>query len=163
MVVIQSNANWAVQPVLAGEAMVQAVPVVLVEGAVDAALEAVWSDDAALPAVAPVAAGAERGAALGELEQAERNLPAPAPYLRFVKGYVLMTLELNSDALACLEAVLEEQAEFAPAYDLVAHNAFQSGDKIKGLRYAKEARMRGIYTEHRAWGSGAYSPRPKRV
>ena len=141
----------------------QGVPVVLVEGAVDAALEAVWSDDAALPAVAPVAAGAERGAALRELEQAERNLPAPTPHLRFVKGYVLMTLELYSEGLACLEAVIEERPEFAPAYDLAVHTAFQSGDKIKGLRYAKEARMRGIYTEHRAWGSGAYSPRPKRV
>ena len=27
-----------------------------------------------------------------------------------------------------------------------------SGDKTKGLRYAKGARMRGMYAEHRAWG-----------
>ena len=105
----------------------------------------------------------EREAALRELEQAERKLPGPTPYLRFVKGYVLMTLELYPEALACLEAVIEERPEYAPAYDLAAHSAFQAGDKTKGLRYAKEARMRGIYTEHRAWGSGAYSSRPKRA
>lgn len=45
----------------------------------------------------------ESEATLRELEQAERNLPEPTPHLRFVKGYVLMTLELYSEALACLE------------------------------------------------------------
>ena len=100
-------------------------------------------------------------AALRELEQAESNLPEPTPHLRFVKGYVLMTLEQHSEALACLEAVIEERPDFAPAYDQAAHCAFKSGDRIKGLRYAKEARMRGMYAEHRAWGSGAYSSRKR--
>ena len=101
----------------------------------------------------------EGEAALRELEQAERNLPAPTSHLRFVKGYVLMTLELYSEPLACLEAVIEERPDYAPAYDLAAHSAFESGDKTKGLRYAKGARMRGMYAEHGAWGNGAYSPR----
>ena len=104
----------------------------------------------------------EGAAALRELEQAESNFPEPTPHLRFVKGYVLMTLEQHSEALACLEAVIEERPDFAPAYDQAAHCAFKSGDRIKGLRYAKEARMRGMYAEHRAWGNGAYSSRPKR-
>ena len=121
-----------------------------------------WDAPAVQPASILVQIGASE-AALRQLEQAERNLPAPTPHLRFVKGFVLMTLELYSEALACLEAVIEERPEYAPAYDLAAHSAFRSGDKTKGLRYAKGARMRGMYTEHRAWGSGAYSSRPKRV
>lgn len=103
------------------------------------------------------------GAALRELERAESAIPGPTPHLRFVKGYVLMTLERFIEALACLEAVIAERPDFAPAYDHAAYSAFRSGDKTKGLRYAKEARMRGIYTEHRAWGTGTYSSRPKRV
>ena len=134
----------------------------ILECKIAAGLQPDWDAPAVEPASILVNFG-EREAALRELEQAERNLPAPTAQLRFVKGYVLMTLELYSEGLACLEAAIEERPEFAPAYDLAAHSAFQSGDKTKGLRYAKEARMRGIYTEHRAWGSGAYSPRPKRV
>ena len=62
-----------------------------------------------------------------------------------------MMLERYSDALECVDGALEERPDFASAYDQAAHCAFQSGDKIKGLRYAKEARMRGMYTEHRVW------------
>ena len=132
----------------------------ILECRIAASLQPNWDAPAVEPASILVNFG-EREAALRELQQAERNLPEPTPHLQFVKGYVLMTLDLYSEALACLEAVIEERPGFAPAYDLAAHSAFQSGDKIKGLRYAKEARMRGIYTEHRAWGSGAYSSRPK--
>ena len=132
----------------------------ILECRIAASLQPDWDAPAVEPASILVNFG-EREAALRELQQAERNLPEPTPHLQFVKGYVLMTLDLYSEALACLEAVIEDRAEFAPAYDLAAHSAFQSGDKTKGLRYAKEARMRGIYTEHRAWGSGAYSSRPK--
>ena len=103
----------------------------------------------------------EGGAALRELEQAERTLPRPTPHLRFVKGYVLITLERYSEALECLEEVIKERPDFAPAYDHAAHCTFKSGDKTRGLQYAKEARMRGMYAEHRAWGTGAYSSRPK--
>ena len=134
----------------------------ILECRIAAGLQPDWDAPAVQPASFLVNIG-EREAALRELEQAEHKLPAPTPYLRFVKGHVLMTLELYSEALACLEAVIEERPEYAPAYDLAAHSAFQSGDKTKGLRYAKGARMRGIYAEHRAWGSGAYSSRPKRA
>ena len=134
----------------------------ILECKIAAGLQPDWDAPAVEPGSILVNIG-EREAALRELGQAERNLPGPTPHLRFVKGYVLMTLELYSEALACLEAVIEERPDFAPAYDLAAHSAFQSGDKTKGLRYAKDARMRGIYSEHRAWGSGAYSSRPKRV
>ena len=131
----------------------------ILECRIAAGLQPDWDAPAVQPASILVNFG-ESEAALRELEQAERNLPGPTPHLRFVKGYVLMTLELYSEALACLEAVIDERPDFAPAYDLAAHSAFQSGDKTKGLRYAKGARMRGIYAEHRAWGSGAYSSRP---
>ena len=134
----------------------------ILECKIAAGLQPDWDAPAVEPGSILVNIG-EREEALRELEQAERNLPEPTPHLRFVKGYVLMTLELYPEALACLEAVIEERPDFAPAYDLAAHTAFQSGDKTRGLRYAKEARMRGIYTEHRAWGAGAYSARPKRV
>ena len=105
----------------------------------------------------------DSAAALRELEQGESSLPGPTPHLKFVKGYVLMTLERFTEALECLEAVIDERPDFAPVYDHASHCAFSSGDKVKGLRYAKEARMRGMYAEHRAWGSGAYSSRPKKV
>ena len=134
----------------------------ILECKIAAGLQPDWDAPAVQPASILVNFG-EREAALRELEQAEGNLPEPTPHLRFVKGYVLMTLELYSEALACLEAVIEERPDFAPAYDLAAHSAFQLDDKTKGLRYAKGARMRGIYAEHRAWGSGAYSSRPKRA
>ena len=134
----------------------------ILECRIAAGLQPDWDAPAVQPASILVNFG-EREAALRELEQAERNLPAPTPHLRFVKGYILMTLELYSESLLCLEAVIEERPNFAPAYDLAANSAFQSGEKTKGLRYAKGARMRGIYTEHRAWGSGAYSSRPKRA
>lgn len=134
----------------------------ILECRIAAGLEPDWDAPAVQPASILVNFG-EREAALRELEQAERNLPAPTPHLRFVKGYILLTLELYSEALSCLEAVIEERPDFAPAYDLAAHSAFLSGDKTKGLRHAKGARMRGIYTEHRAWGSGVYSSRPMRA
>lgn len=134
----------------------------IMECRIAAGLQPDWDAPAVQPASILVNFG-EREAALWELEQAERNLPEPTPHLRFVKGYVLMTLELYSEALVCLEAVIEEQPDYAPAYDLAAHSAFLSGDKTKGLRYVKGARMLGMYTEHRAWGSGAYSSRPKRM
>ena len=50
-----------------------------------------------------------------------------------------MTLERFTEALECLEPVIEERTDFAPAYEHAAHCAFNSGDKAKGLRYAKEA------------------------
>ena len=134
----------------------------ILECRIAAGLQSDWDAPAVEPASILVNIGKSE-AALRELEQAERNLPEPTPHLRFVKGYVLMTLDLYSEALVCLEAVIEERSDFAPAYDFAAHSAFQSGDKTKGLRYAKEARMRGIYTEHRAWGSGAYSSPSKRA
>ncbi len=134
----------------------------ILECRIAAGLQPDWDAPAVQPASILVNFG-EREAALRELEQAERNLPEPTPHLRLVKGYVLMTLELYPEALECLEAVIEERPDFAPAYDLASHSAFQFGDNTKGLRYAKGARMRGIYAEHRAWGSGEYSSRPKRV
>ena len=103
----------------------------------------------------------EGEAALRELERAECTLPEPTPHLRFVKGYVLMTLERFTEALESLEAVIDERPDYAPAYDHAAHCAFNSEDRIKGLRYAKEARMRGMPAEHWAWGDGAYSSRKR--
>ena len=134
----------------------------ILECKIAAGLQPDWDNPAVEVGIILVNIG-EGAAALRELEHAERNLPEPTPHLRFVKGYVLMTLERYPEALQCLEAVIDERPEFAPAYDHAAHSAFQSGDKTKGLRYAKDARMRGMYAEHRAWGSGAYSSRPKRV
>ena len=130
----------------------------ILECKIAAGLQPDWDAPAVEPGSILVNFG-ESEAALRELEQAENSLPEPTPHLRFVKGFVLMTLERHSEALACLEAVIEERPDFAPAYDLAAHCAFKSGDRIKGLRYAKEARMRGMYAEHRAWGNGEYSSR----
>ena len=56
---------------------------------------------------------------------------------------------------------IEERPDFAPAYDHAAHCAFKSGDRTRGLRYAKEARMLGMPAEHWAWGDGSYSSRKR--
>ena len=79
------------------------------------------------PAVEPGIIMANIGdghAALRELGQAESTLPRPTPHLRFVKGYVLTTLERYSEALEYLNAVIEERPDYASAYDIAAHCAF---------------------------------------
>ena len=134
----------------------------ILECKIASGLQPDWDAPAVEPGIILVNIG-EAEAALQELEQTGRTLPRPTPHLHLVKGYILMILERYCEALECLEGVIEERPDFAPAYDHAAHCAFQSGDKIKGIRYAKESRMRGIYTEHWAWASGAYSSRPKRV
>ena len=100
-------------------------------------------------------------AALRELDQAESILPRMTPHLRFVKGYVLTTLERYSEALEYLKAVIEERPDHAPAYDSAAHCAFMSGDKTNGRRYAKVARLLGMPAEYNAWKDGLYSSRHK--
>ncbi len=133
----------------------------VLECKIAAGLQPDWDNPAVEVGIILVNIGAGT-AALRELEQVERTLPEPTPHLRFVKGYVLKTQERLNEALECLEAVIDARPDFAPAYDHAAHCAFKSGDRIKGLRYAKEARMRGMYAEHRAWGIGMYSSRSKR-
>ena len=130
----------------------------IVECKIAAGLLPGWDAPAVEPGIILVNIG-ERAAALQELDRAESTLPRPTPHLRFVKAYVLITLERYPEALECLEAVMEERQDFAPAYDYAAHCAFKSGDRIKGLRYAKQARMRGMPTEHWAWVDGVYSSR----
>ena len=132
----------------------------ILECQIAAGLQPDWDAPAVESGIILVNIGEGEGALL-ELELAESTLPRPTPHLRFVKGYVLMTLERFTDALECLEAVIDERPDFAPAYDHAAHCAFKSGDRIKGLRYAKEARMRGMYAKHRVWGDGVYSSRKR--
>ena len=132
----------------------------IVECKIAAGLQPDWDVPAVEPGIILVNIG-EGAAALRELERAESTLPQPTPHLRFVKGYVLMKLERYSEALECLEAVIEERPDFAPAYDHAAHCAFKSGDRTRGLRYAKEARMLGMPAEHWAWGDGSYSSRKR--
>ena len=128
----------------------------IVECKIAAGLLPDWDAPAVEPGIILVNIG-ESAVALRELERAEITLPRPTPHLRFVKGYVLIILERFSEGLECLEAVIEERPDFAPAYQHAAHCAFKSGDRTKGLRYVKEARMLGIPAEHWAWGAGVYS------
>ena len=100
-------------------------------------------------------------AALRELDQAESILPRVTAHLRFIKGYVLATLERYSEAMEYLKAVIEERPDYAPAYESAAHCAFVSGDKTNGRRYAKIARLLGMSAEFNAWKDGLYSSRPK--
>ena len=120
-----------------------------------------WDAPAVEPGIILANIGDGR-AALRELDQAESILPRLTPHLRFVKGYVLTTLERYSEALEYLKAVIEERPDYASAYDSAAHCAFMSGDKTNGLRYAKVARLLGMPAEYNAWGDGRYSFRPKK-
>ena len=119
-----------------------------------------WDSPAVEPGIILANIG-DGHAALRELDQAESILPRMTPHLRFVKGYVLTTLERYSEALEYLKAVIEERPDHAPAYDSAAHCAFMSGDKTNGLRYAKVARLLGMPAEYNAWGDSLYSSLPR--
>lgn len=95
-------------------------------------------------------------AALSELEKARETLPSETPHLNFALGYPLMMLDRYGEALERFEAVIVARPDYASAYTHAARCAFKLGDKRKGARYAKAARMLGEYEEFTAWRDGEY-------
>ena len=97
--------------------------------------------------------------AFDELEQVARELPSLTPHWWFAMGYVLTELERFAEGLERLEEVIKFRPEYALAYRYAAHCAFKSGDRVKGLDYAKKARHLGDSTEFDAWQRGEYRAR----
>ena len=94
--------------------------------------------------------------ALSELAKARETLPGETPHLRFALGYPLMMLERFEEALEHFEAAIDARPDYASSYTHAARCAFKLGDKRKGARYAKAARMLGEYEEFTAWRDGKY-------
>ena len=130
----------------------------IVECWIAAGLAPGWDAPAVEPGIILANIG-EYEASLRELKRAEEFLSEATPHLRFAMGYTLTMLERFVEALEHLEAVIESRPDYALAYRYAARCAFLSGDKGKGLRYAKAARRLGDFHEYTAWLDGAYSSR----
>ena len=97
--------------------------------------------------------------ACDELELVASELPELTPHWRFAMGYILTELERFSEGLEHLEEAIRVRPDYALAYRYAAHCAFRSGDRVKGLDYAKTARRLGDSTEFDAWERGDYRVR----
>ena len=101
----------------------------------------------------------DHSAALGELEQVGDELPEFTPHWRFAMGYVLTMLERFPEGLKQLEAVIGANPGYSLAYTYAAHCAFGMGDKVKGRKYAKQARRFGDSSAYDTWRAGTYDGR----
>lgn len=120
-----------------------------------AGLQPDWDNPAVEVGIILMNVGDYNGA-LSELEKARETLPSDTPHLRFALGYPLMMLERHDEALDHFEAVIGVRPDYASAYTHAARCAFALGDKRKGAKYAKAARMLGEYGEFTAWRDGKY-------
>ena len=98
----------------------------------------------------------DHNGALLELERAGEELPTPTPHWRFAMGCVLTELGRFLEGLEHLEGVIESRPDFALTYSYAARCAFGLGDKVKGRKYAKQARRLGEHLEYDAWRAGEY-------
>ena len=87
------------------------------------------------------------------------ELPKLTPHWLFAMGYVLTMLKRFTKGLERLERVMETRPDFALTYSYAARCAFEMGDKLKGRKYAKQARKLGEHLEYDAWRAGEYSGR----
>ena len=99
--------------------------------------------------------------ALLELEQVGEELPELTPHWWFAMGYVLTMLERFPEGLKQLEAVIETSPGYCLAYSYAARCAFGMGDKVKGRKYAKQARRFGNSSAYDNWRAGKYNNRPR--
>ena len=100
--------------------------------------------------------------ALEHLDRVRETLPEETPHFWSAKGYVLMELSRYTEALVCLERVLEVRPDYAEASLHAAHCAFMLGDHWAGQRHAKTARRLGEPGAFIAWKNGLYSSRKRR-
>lgn len=94
--------------------------------------------------------------ALVELESAADKLTTITPHLAMNRGYALMRLERYEQALIDFEFVIASRPNYAPALDNAAHCAFMTGDHIRGMKYAKEARKYGEPRAYNDWRKRTY-------
>lgn len=127
----------------------------ILECKIAAGLQPDWDNPAVEVGVILMNIGDYEGA-LNELEKARETLPRETPHLRFALGYPLMTLGRFAEALEHFEAVIDVRPDYASAYSHAARCAFNLGDKRKGAKYAKSARMLGEPGEFTAWRDGKY-------
>ena len=113
-----------------------------------------WDNPAVEPGIILANIG-EFEEALCELERAKENLCKATPHLRFVMGYVLMSLSRYTKALEQLEEVIAASPDHALAFLYAARCAFWTHDMTKGIRYAKTARRLGEPGAYNAWKRGS--------
>ena len=89
--------------------------------------------------------------ALLELETATTKLPTITPHLAMNRGYALMRLKRDEQALNDFEFVIKTTRNYARALDYAAYCAFMVEDQIKGMKYAKEARKYGEPQTYNDW------------
>lgn len=94
--------------------------------------------------------------ALVELDTAATKLPTITPHLAMNRGYTLMQLKRYEQALNDFEFVIVSRLDYAPALDYAAHCAFVTGDHVRGMKYAKEARKHGKMQTYNDWRKGVY-------
>ena len=115
-----------------------------------------------LPLVEPAIMLANIGAfsrALEELEQSKPMLPHPTPHFQNCLGYVLMNLGRFQEASSAFWEVIAAAPDYALALEDASRCAFQMGDKKKGRRYAKRAKLAGRPMIYRLWRHGYYNNR----
>ena len=101
----------------------------------------------------------DHNGALRELEQVGENLPELTPHWRFAMGYVLTMLGRFPEGLKQLEAVIGTRPSYSLAYSYAARCAFGMRDKVKGRKYAKQARRFGDSSAYDTWRAGVYDNR----
>ncbi|HVX84703.1 MAG TPA: tetratricopeptide repeat protein [Phycisphaerae bacterium] len=89
--------------------------------------------------------------ALHHLQQGRARFECNSAWFNHKLGLALSMLRNFPKALEALNAATELDPKMGEAWDLAAECAFQSGDKVKGRRYAKEALHRGCRTSHDRW------------
>jgi tetratricopeptide (TPR) repeat protein len=94
--------------------------------------------------------------ALVELDTAVMRLKKKTPHLAFCRGYNLMELGRNDDALKEFKAVIDTNPQYALALNYAAQCAFSVGDSEQGRKYAKEAFNLGEFETYNAWRKGKY-------
>jgi tetratricopeptide (TPR) repeat protein len=94
--------------------------------------------------------------ALIEFEAAIAKLGKMTPHLAYGYGYTLMMLKRFEDAISAFEVVFDSNPDYALALDDAAHCAFMTGDKTKGISYAKKGHKLGVSTTYIKWKSKVY-------
>lgn len=94
--------------------------------------------------------------ALVELEIVAKKLPNMTPHLAVNRGCALMQTKKYKQALSDFEFVIRMKPNYALALDYAAHCAFMIKDRVKGMKYAKEARKYGEPRTFNDWRKGVY-------
>lgn len=98
--------------------------------------------------------------AVFHLEQAPPGMRDTSDWLQFTLGKLYRTARDFEKALECFEASIALNSDNGEAFDFAADCAFRLGKHPTGIRYAKEAKHRGVHASFRQWQDGGYPKLP---